>query len=59
MQLQPRTARVIRNGEERDLPFEHVQADDIVLVRPGERVPVDGTVVDGESAIDESMLTGE
>ncbi len=59
VQLQPKTARVLRNGEPKDLPVEAVTAGDIVLVRPGERVPVDGTVTDGESAVDESMLTGE
>ncbi|GLC28234.1 heavy metal translocating P-type ATPase [Roseisolibacter agri] len=62
--LQPKTARVLRptpdGGQaEVDLPVEAVRADDLVLVRPGERVPVDGEVVSGESAVDESMLTGE
>jgi Cu+-exporting ATPase len=57
--LQPGTARVIRDGAEQDLPIEQVHAGDIVLVRPGERVPVDGEVVQGGSAVDESMLTGE
>jgi Cu+-exporting ATPase len=57
--LQPRTARVIRDGREVDLPVEQVVVGDIVLVRPGEQVPVDGRVVDGASAVDESMLTGE
>jgi Cu+-exporting ATPase len=59
VQLQPKTARVLRNGEERDLAIEHVLADDVVVVRPGERIPVDGVVLQGESAVDESMLTGE
>lgn len=59
VQLQPRTARVLRNLVERDIPVEDVTADDIVVVRPGERIPVDGVVVKGESAVDESMLTGE
>lgn len=59
VQLQPKTARVLRNGEERDLALEHVLADDVVVVRPGERIPVDGVVLQGESAVDESMLTGE
>ncbi|MES2524768.1 MAG: heavy metal translocating P-type ATPase [Gemmatimonadota bacterium] len=58
-QLQPPTARVLRGDAEVDVPVEAVRADDIVLVRPGERVPVDGEIVSGESAIDESMLTGE
>ena len=57
--LQPKTARVVRRGEEMDVPVETVETGETVIVRPGERVPVDGTVVSGESAIDESMLTGE
>ena len=57
--LQPKTARVLRDGAERELPIEEVVHDDVVLVRPGERVPVDGEIVSGSSAIDESMLTGE
>lgn len=57
--LQPKTARVLRDGRELDLPLESVVADDVVLVRPGERIPVDGVVVEGASAVDESMLTGE
>jgi Cu+-exporting ATPase len=57
--LQPKTARVIRGGVERDLPIEDVRTTDIVVVRPGERIPVDGQVVTGGSAVDESMLTGE
>ena len=57
--LQPRTARIARGGEELSVPVEEVAVGDLVLVRPGERVPVDGVVVDGYSAVDESMLTGE
>jgi Cu+-exporting ATPase len=57
--LQPRTARVIRNGKEEDLPIEAVGAGDTIVVRPGERIPVDGRVILGASAVDESMLTGE
>ena len=57
--LQARTARVIRNGAEADIPVEDVVAGDVVIVRPGEKIPVDGEVVDGESAVDESMVTGE
>ncbi|HEY0151342.1 MAG TPA: heavy metal translocating P-type ATPase [Longimicrobium sp.] len=57
--LQPKTARVVRGGVEADVPVEEVHAGDVVVVRPGERVPVDGEVVDGQSAVDESMLTGE
>lgn len=59
VKLQPRSARVLREGVEQDLPIEQLVADDVVLVRPGERVPVDGVVLEGESAVDESMLTGE
>ena len=57
--LRPKTARVIRAGEELDVPVETVATGEILIVRPGERVPVDGIVRSGESAIDESMLTGE
>ncbi len=59
MSLQAKTARVIRDGKEVDLPIEEVVAEDIVVVRPGEKVPVDGVVIEGSSAIDESMITGE
>ncbi|MBL0920504.1 MAG: copper-translocating P-type ATPase [Phycisphaerales bacterium] len=57
--LQPKTARVVRSGEELDVPIGDVAIGDLVLVRPGEKVPVDGVVESGESAADESMLTGE
>ena len=57
--LQPKTARVLREETEIDLPVEEVRQGDLVVVRPGERVPVDGEVVSGASAVDESMLTGE
>ena len=57
--LQARTARVVRGGTERDIPIEEVRAGDIVVVRPGERIAVDGAVLDGQSAVDESALTGE
>ena len=57
--LQPRTARVMRDGREQDIPVEAVVAGDRVLVRPGEKIPVDGKVESGQSAVDESMLTGE
>ena len=59
VQLQPKTARVLRNLAEQDIPIEDVEAGDMVVVRPGERIPVDGVVHKGESAVDESMLTGE
>jgi Cu+-exporting ATPase len=57
--LAPKTARVVRGGREEDVPLESVQPGDLLRVRPGEKVPVDGVVVDGEVAIDESMVTGE
>ena len=57
--LQARTARVIRDDKELDIPIEHVLLNDIVRVRPGEKIPVDGDVTEGHTAIDESMLTGE
>ncbi len=59
MGLRARTARVIRDGEEVDLPVEAVQVGDLIIVRPGEKIPVDGVVAEGRSAIDESMITGE
>jgi Cu+-exporting ATPase len=57
--LQPRTARVERDGRDLDVPIEAVAVGDVVLVRPGEKIPVDGVVLSGQSAVDESMLTGE
>ncbi len=59
LELQAKTARVIRNGSEVDIPVEAVVVGDTVLVRPGEKVPVDGVILEGESAIDESVVTGE
>lgn len=60
LRLAPKTARRIReDGSEEDVPLTHVHVGDVLRVRPGEKVPVDGTVTDGESAVDESMLTGE
>ena len=59
MGLRPKTARVIRDGDEVDVPVESVMLGDLVVIRPGERLPVDGIVVEGRSAVDESMLTGE
>ncbi len=59
LRLRPRTARVIRDGREVDIPVEEVRAGDLVRVRPGDKVPVDGTIIEGASAVDESMLTGE
>jgi Cu+-exporting ATPase len=59
MNLQPKTARVIRAGREQEIALEEVQAGDELAVRPGEKIPVDGVILQGESAVDESMLTGE
>ncbi|MGQ0797102.1 MAG: heavy metal translocating P-type ATPase [Methanobacteriota archaeon] len=59
MDLAPRTAHVLRAGQEEEVPIELVQLDDVVVVRPGERVPVDAVIVEGYSALDESMITGE
>ncbi|HEY9800760.1 MAG TPA: heavy metal translocating P-type ATPase [Leptolyngbyaceae cyanobacterium] len=57
--LQAKTARLIRNGREIDVPIEEVEIGDVVLVRPGEKIPVDGELVDGTSTVDEAMVTGE
>ena len=57
--LRPKTARVVRHGQELDIPIAQVVRGDVVLVRPGEKIPVDGLVREGQSAVDESMLTGE
>ncbi|MBI2847542.1 MAG: heavy metal translocating P-type ATPase [Chloroflexi bacterium] len=57
--LQAKTARVVREGKEEDIPIEQVQLDDTVVVRPGEKVPVDGEIIEGRSTLDESMVTGE
>ncbi len=57
--LQPKTARVVREGKEQDVPIVEVGVDETVRVRPGERIPVDGVVIDGQSSVDEAMLTGE
>ncbi|MEA5446715.1 heavy metal translocating P-type ATPase [Gammaproteobacteria bacterium AB-CW1] len=59
MKLQAKTARVIRDGQTLELPIEQVQAGDEIQVRPGERIPVDGEVIEGQSHVDESMVTGE
>ncbi len=57
--LQPKTATVLQEGRENEIPVSRVREKDVLLVRPGERIPVDGLVLDGASAVDESMLTGE
>jgi len=59
IRLQPKSARVIRDGEERDVPIERIGLDETLRVRPGERIPVDGVIIEGSSTVDESMLTGE
>jgi len=59
MGLKPKTARVMRDGKEIDIPIEAVMKGDLILVRPGEKIPTDGVIVSGSSSIDESMLTGE
>ncbi|HLQ73529.1 MAG TPA: heavy metal translocating P-type ATPase [Bacillota bacterium] len=59
LDLQAKTARIIRDGVELEIPIEEVLVNDLMIVRPGEKIPVDGEVVEGESAVDESMLTGE
>ena len=57
--LQPKTARVVRDGREQDIPIEEVGLGETLRIRPGERIPVDGEIIDGHSSVDESMLTGE
>ncbi|MCX8063218.1 MAG: heavy metal translocating P-type ATPase, partial [Anaerolineales bacterium] len=57
--LKPRTARLLKDGQEIEVPVQAVQVGDVLLVRPGEKIPVDGIVLDGYSSVDESMLTGE
>ncbi|HVU45001.1 MAG TPA: heavy metal translocating P-type ATPase [Terracidiphilus sp.] len=59
VELQPKTARIKRNGTEADVPLDEIRHNDIILVRPGERIPADGIVLSGKSTVDESMLTGE
>src|SRR5690606_33557125 len=59
MGLRAKTARVIRDGEEASVSIDDVRVGDIVLVKPGETIPVDGVVIEGKSSVDESMLTGE
>lgn len=59
MGLQPKVARVLRDGKEQDIPLEQLKIDDLVSVRPGERIPVDGSLVEGDSYVDESMISGE
>ncbi|MEW6681535.1 MAG: heavy metal translocating P-type ATPase [Nitrospirota bacterium] len=57
--LAPKTARLVRDGREQGIPIEHVQRDDLLRVRPGEKIPVDGVVIEGYTSVDESMISGE
>lgn len=59
LDLAPKQARVVRDGKEEDIPLEHVHIGDALRVRPGEKIPVDGVVIEGRSSVDESMITGE
>jgi P-type Cu+ transporter len=59
MGLRAKTARIVRDGQEMDIPADEVKVGDVVIVRPGEKIPVDGVVIEGRSSVDESMLTGE
>lgn len=57
--LQPKTAIILRNGQEKEIPIEEVRLGDIIIVKPGQKIPVDGKVIEGHSSVDESMITGE
>jgi len=57
--LQPKTARIIQDGIEKEISVDDLKVEDIVIVRPGEKIPIDGVIIEGESSIDESMITGE
>jgi Cu+-exporting ATPase len=59
LELQPTMARVVKDGKETDMPIDEVQVDDIIIVKPGEKIPIDGTVTAGYSSVDEKLLTGE
>lgn len=59
LSLAPPTARVVRDGDETEVPLDEVRQGDVLRVRPGEKIPVDGTIIDGKSSVDESMITGE
>ena len=59
LEMEAKTARIIEEGEEQEVPIEEVEVGDVMIVRPGEKIPTDGEVIDGESAVDESMATGE
>ncbi len=59
MSLKPKTARIIRDGQEIEIPVEEIKVGEIIVVRPGEKIPVDGVIIEGQSSVDESMITGE
>jgi Cu+-exporting ATPase len=59
LELQPTMARVVKDGKETDIPIEDVQVADVIIVKPGEKIPIDGTVIVGYSSVDEKLLTGE
>lgn len=59
LELQPKTARIKKDGQEIEVPIEQIKVDDLIIVRPGEKIPVDSVVMEGHSAVDESMITGE
>ena len=59
MGLQPKTARLVTDGREEEVPISNLQVGNVVSVRPGEKIPVDGTLLQGSSSVDESMLSGE
>ena len=59
MELAPDTAVVIRDGEQKEVPVESVALGELILIKPGSRIPLDGIVVEGSTSVDESMLTGE
>ncbi|MGQ0606123.1 MAG: heavy metal translocating P-type ATPase [Candidatus Nitrosotenuis sp.] len=59
LELQPKTARIVQDGIEQEIPIEHIKLGDVIIVRPGEKIPVDGFVISGHSAVDESTITGE
>src|SRR3989339_1793621 len=57
--LQPKTAKVLKGGKEVEIPMSDVRVGDLIVVRPGEKIPVDGKIIEGDSEVDESMVTGE
>lgn len=59
LELQPTVARVLKNGKEIEVPIDEVQVDDVIIVKPGEKIPTDGVVIEGYSSVDEKIITGE